>query len=122
MRIPLFTLCMLVATAAHAGNKLQADFDYLGPTMKMVETASGRTVVYLDEGKADWHPVVFVGGSGTSGRVFAMLEFLREAPRRVPEVTATAIEGLPGVDIRACERLAAKAGVGFRRRALGEIA
>ena len=78
MRVALFTLCLLVATAAHAGNKLQADFDYLGPTMKMVETASGRTVVYLDEGKADWHPVVFVGGSGTSGRVFAMLEFLRE--------------------------------------------
>jgi len=55
------------------------------------------------------------------GSFQAMFRFLREAPRSVPEVTATAIEGLPGVDIAACERLAAEAGVGFRKRALGEI-
>jgi non-heme chloroperoxidase len=78
MRITIFTLCLFFSSFGHAGNKLQSDFDYLGPTMKTMEVPSGRTVVYLDEGKADWRPVVFVGGSGTSGRVFAMLEFLRE--------------------------------------------
>ncbi len=51
----------------------------------------------------------------------AMLEFLRAAPRHVDEVTATAIDGLPGVDIAACERLATELGVGFRRRVLDEV-
>ena len=83
MRTALFTFCLLVATVGYAGNKLQADFDYLGPTMKTLDAVTGRTVVYLDEGKDDWHPVVFVGGSGTSGRVFAMLEFLRETRQRL---------------------------------------
>jgi hypothetical protein len=75
MRTALFMLCVLYTTVGHADNILQTEFDYLGPTM---EAASGRTVVYLDEGEEGWHRVVFVGGSGTSGRVFAMLEFLRE--------------------------------------------
>jgi TatD family-associated radical SAM protein len=55
------------------------------------------------------------------GSFEAMLRFLREAPVRVPEVTATAIEGVPGVDIPACERLAKRIGVGFRKRTLGRI-
>jgi TatD family-associated radical SAM protein len=55
------------------------------------------------------------------GSYEAMLEFLRSAPRYVPEVTATAIDGLPGVDIGACERLAAELGVDFRRRVLDEV-
>lgn len=78
MRIALFTLCLLYTIVGHADDVLQTEFDYLGPTMEAMEVASGRTVVYLDEGEEGWHPVVFVGGSGTSGRVFAMLEFLRE--------------------------------------------
>jgi TatD family-associated radical SAM protein len=44
----------------------------------------------------------------------AMLAFLREAPRQVPKVTATAIDGLEGVDLTACERLAREAGAGFQ--------
>ncbi len=51
----------------------------------------------------------------------AMLTFLREAPRYVPEVTATAIDGLPGVDIKACEQLAKECGVNFRRRELDKV-
>ena len=78
MRNIAILLCLFFATFAHAKSKLQDEFDYLGPTMKTMQASSGRTVVYLDEGEKDWHTVVFVGGSGTSGRVFAMLEFLRE--------------------------------------------
>lgn len=78
MRNIAILLCLFFATFAHAKSKLQDEFDYLGPTMKTMQPSLGRTVVYLDEGGKDWHTVVFVGGSGTSGRVFAMLEFLRE--------------------------------------------
>ncbi|MCP3671539.1 MAG: radical SAM protein [Gammaproteobacteria bacterium] len=51
----------------------------------------------------------------------AMLEFLRLAPNYIPHVTATAIEGLEGVDIAACEKIAADCGVGFRKRILGVV-
>lgn len=50
-----------------------------------------------------------------------MLDFLRAAPRHIPEVTATAIRGLPGVDIAACERLAKRLGVAFRARELDKV-
>ena len=50
-----------------------------------------------------------------------MLDFLRAAPRHIPEVTATAIRGLPGVDIDACERLARGLGVTFRARDLDKV-
>jgi hypothetical protein len=50
-----------------------------------------------------------------------MLEFLRAAPRFIPDVTATAIRGLPGVDIDACERLAHALGVKFRARELDKV-
>jgi TatD family-associated radical SAM protein len=55
------------------------------------------------------------------GSYQAMLDFLRLAPDYVPNVTATAIEGLEGVDIAACERIAAGYGVGFRKRVLGVV-
>ncbi|MFA7094984.1 MAG: TatD family nuclease-associated radical SAM protein [Gammaproteobacteria bacterium] len=55
------------------------------------------------------------------GSYEAMLEFLKEAPRYVPEVTATAIDGLEGVDIAACRTLAEKLGVRFRRRVLDVV-
>jgi hypothetical protein len=50
-----------------------------------------------------------------------MLQFLRDAPKYIPEVTATAIEGLEGVDIPACRQLAQSLGVGFRKRLLDEV-
>ncbi len=51
----------------------------------------------------------------------ALLDFLAEAPKYIPKVTATAIDGLEGVDIQACEKLATKLGVAFRRRELDKV-
>ncbi len=48
----------------------------------------------------------------------AMLDFLELAPTSVPDVTATAINGLSGVDIAACRVLAEERGVKFRQREL----
>lgn len=55
------------------------------------------------------------------GSFHAMLAFLEQAPAYVREVTATAIDGLPGVDIEACRKLAAQRGVKFRRRVLNVV-
>jgi TatD family-associated radical SAM protein len=55
------------------------------------------------------------------GSYQAMLSFLERAPRYVSEVTATAIDGLQGVDIAACRRLARQRGVQFRRRVLDVV-
>jgi len=51
----------------------------------------------------------------------AMLDFLEQAPRYIDQVTATAIDGLEGVDINACRRLAEQRGAAFRRRVLGVV-
>ncbi|WP_456371713.1 TatD family nuclease-associated radical SAM protein [Thiolapillus sp.] len=51
----------------------------------------------------------------------AMLDFLQEAPKYIPQVTATAIDGLEDVDIQACENLARQRGVNFRRRQLDKV-
>lgn len=55
------------------------------------------------------------------GSFEAMLDFLALAPRYIPQVTATAIEGLEGVEMAACERLAHERGVRFRRRQLDRV-
>lgn len=55
------------------------------------------------------------------GAFEAMLEFLRLAPAYIPDVTATAIDGLEGVDIDACAALATRLGVKFRRRVLDVV-
>ena len=55
------------------------------------------------------------------GSFEAMLDFLAEAPHYIPQVTATAIDGLEGVDIEACEKLAEERGVKFRRRQLDKV-
>jgi TatD family-associated radical SAM protein len=52
------------------------------------------------------------------GAFAAMLEFARLAHERGMAVTLTAIDGLEGVDIAACEAIAQSLGVGFRRRVL----
>ncbi len=51
----------------------------------------------------------------------AMLDFLAEAPRYIPDVTATAIDGLAGVDIAACKKIAVELGVKFRSRQLDVV-
>jgi len=55
------------------------------------------------------------------GSFAAVLEFLEQAPKYIPDVTATAIDGLEGVDIAACERMARERGVKFRRRELDKV-
>jgi len=51
----------------------------------------------------------------------SMLDFLKQAPRYIDDVTATALDGLEGVDIKACEKLASECGVKFRKRMLGRV-
>jgi TatD DNase family protein len=51
----------------------------------------------------------------------AMLEFAARARGRITEVTLTAVDGVPGVDIEACEAIAARLGLPFRRRTLGDV-
>jgi len=55
------------------------------------------------------------------GSFQAMLDFLKLAPDHIPDTTATAIDGLEGVDISACERLAQEMGIQFRRRFLDKV-
>ncbi|PVV07367.1 MAG: radical SAM protein [gamma proteobacterium symbiont of Ctena orbiculata] len=55
------------------------------------------------------------------GSYEAMLEFLRRAPEYVADVTATAIDGMEGVDIAECEVIAKSMQVNFRRRILNEV-
>ncbi len=55
------------------------------------------------------------------GSFEAVLAFLRLAPDYIGDTTATAIDGLEGVDIAACEQLARERGVKFRRRVLDRV-
>lgn len=55
------------------------------------------------------------------GSYDAVLEFADRVRDFVPDVTLTAIDGLEGVDIAACERIAHKLGVKFRRRILDVV-
>ena len=56
-----------------------------------------------------------------AGSFEKMLEFVSEAPKYIKDVTATAIDGLEGVDIEACRALAEARGVKFRRRVLDVV-
>jgi len=51
----------------------------------------------------------------------AVLEFIERAREHIADVTLTAIDGLEGVDIEACEALAKGLGVKFRRRVLDRV-
>jgi len=51
----------------------------------------------------------------------SMLDFLELASVSIPDVTATAINGLPGVDITACHSVAKQYGVKFRQRELDMV-
>lgn len=52
------------------------------------------------------------------GSYQAVLDFMGSAPSHIDDVTATAIDGLEGVDIAACQAQCEKLGVKFRRRVL----
>ena len=51
----------------------------------------------------------------------AVLDFVRCARKHVPDITLTAIDGLEGVDIDACNKIAQQLKVSFRRRILDEV-
>lgn len=51
----------------------------------------------------------------------AMLDFLAKAPKHITKVTATAIDGLDGVNIKHCRSLSAWLGVRFRCRKLDVV-
>ncbi|MFC1748206.1 TatD family nuclease-associated radical SAM protein [Pseudomonadota bacterium] len=51
----------------------------------------------------------------------AMLDFAKRIKAYVPSVTLTAIDGLEGVDVDACQKIADEIGVPFRRRVLDEV-
>ena len=55
------------------------------------------------------------------GSYQAMLDFLRQAKQYIENVSASALEGLDGVDIAACERVATECGVKFKKRVLGVV-
>jgi len=55
------------------------------------------------------------------GAYTAMLDFVRAARTRGIDVTVTAIHGLEGVDIAACERIAESLDARFRRRELDVV-
>jgi len=56
-----------------------------------------------------------------AGAFSAMLDFARRAREQGMAVSLTAIDGLEGVDIEACRRMADGLGVGFRRRVLDVV-
>ena len=55
------------------------------------------------------------------GAYQAMLEFAGKANAFVPSVTLTAIDGLEGVDVEACGKIASELGVQFRGRELDVV-
>ena len=50
-----------------------------------------------------------------------VIDFIRAAKNNISDVTLTAIEGLPGVDIDACQKQANELGVKFRKRFLDQV-
>ena len=56
-----------------------------------------------------------------AGSYASVLEFIRSAREAGADVTVTAIDGLPGVDIAACQAIADALGVKFRRRVLDDL-
>ncbi len=55
------------------------------------------------------------------GAFGAMFDFLREAGKEIPQVVATAIDGLEGVDVEVCRQLAEECGVTFKVRKLDVV-
>lgn len=56
-----------------------------------------------------------------TGAYDAMLDFVEQAPRYISDVSASAINGLEGVDIDACRQLTEQRGVKFRQRELDVV-
>lgn len=70
-------LCLTIHAAKAQDIDLPERFDPLGPDVRTMELANGKTVGYLDVGPKDGPAVVFIGGAGTSVYIFAVTEFMR---------------------------------------------
>ncbi|KRT54756.1 TatD family nuclease-associated radical SAM protein [endosymbiont of Ridgeia piscesae] len=55
------------------------------------------------------------------GSFEAMIKFIEDAKAHIPQVTATAVNGLEGLDIDACRKRAEALGVEFRQRELDRV-
>jgi len=97
-----------LANRAHKRNVL--------PEMQGVIDALSISMNAQNEAVYNRHCVPALAGSFQ-----AMLAFLKLAPEYVDEVSASAIEGLQGVDIAACESLAQSCGISFRKRFLDKV-
>ncbi|MDH5473193.1 MAG: TatD family nuclease-associated radical SAM protein [Gammaproteobacteria bacterium] len=51
----------------------------------------------------------------------ALLDFIRCAKQHIADISLTAVDGLEGVDIKACEQIANDLGVKFRGRMLDQV-
>jgi len=75
--------------------------------------------VSLNAPDAQTYQRICRSGFGVAGYQ-AVKDFLREAPRYIPSVTATAVT-LPGIDMSACRQVAETLGVEFREREYNEV-
>lgn len=115
-------LLIIAAYCKQAGTRVRVNTDGLGnlvnkrnilPELAACVDALSVSMNAQNEKVYDLHCVPALKGSFDS-----MLEFLRLAPEYIPDTTATAIDGLEGVDIDACEAKAKQLDVKFRRRVL----
>lgn len=115
-------LVKIAAYCKQGGSKVRVNTDGLGnlankrnilPELAQSVDALSVSMNAQNEAVYDKHCVPALKGSFDS-----MLDFLRLAPEYIPDTTATAIDGLEGVDIEACEAKAKELGVKFRRRVL----
>ena len=125
---PTLRLKVLLSTSRHVkanGGRVRVNTDGLAnrvhkrnvlPELAGCVDALSLSMNAQDEHTYRRHCVPALPGSFT-----AMLEFLSLAPGHIDDVTATAIDGLDGVDIAACELLARERGVRFRRRQLDVV-
>lgn len=122
---PTLRLKELLATARHiheCGGRIRVNTDGLAnlvhkrnvlPELGEYVDALSISMNAHNEAVYDRHCV-----PGLRGSFAAMLDFVQLAPGYIGDVTATAIDGLAGVDIDACRQLADARGVKFRRRVL----
>jgi TatD family-associated radical SAM protein len=125
---PTLRLKVLLKTAHHvkdAGGRVRVNTDGLAnrvhkrnvlPELAACVDALSVSMNAQNESVYRRHCVPALDGSYD-----AMLAFLRLAPDYIDDVTATAIDGLEGVDIAACRTLAQELGVGFRTRVLDVV-
>ncbi|KPF80818.1 hypothetical protein IP83_13905 [Novosphingobium sp. AAP93] len=58
-------------------------FDPIGTPVQSLKTSEGRSVHFTDTGEAGWHPMLFIGGVGTSARAPELVAFLDTLRRRL---------------------------------------